>query len=209
MKISGIYKIINKTNRKYYIGSSKDIKYRWHKHKYSLNNQSHSNSHLQRAWVKYGSNNFDWIIIEKIPIENLLTVEQRYLNIAKSEKSKCYNSSFIAGKIEMTEEIKKKISLSLYGNKRRFGLSHTADTKTKISNSLKGKPKSEEWKIQTSKRLRGIAPKISNEARKRAGEKLRGRKRPAEMVKRMKISKIGTKRKYLPNGSFIMIRSLT
>lgn len=40
-KISGIYKIINKINGKYYVGSSKDIVTpnigRWYMHKYELN----------------------------------------------------------------------------------------------------------------------------------------------------------------------------
>src|SRR3989304_1436717 len=64
-KISGIYKIINKTNGKYYVGSSNDIIGRWFTHKSQLNRNNHCNPHLQRAWNKYGKDNFEFIIVEE------------------------------------------------------------------------------------------------------------------------------------------------
>lgn len=92
-KISGIYKIINKVNNKYYIGSSKNIDFRWKIHIRQLNNQKHHNEYLQRAWNKYGSDVFDFVIVENVSVENLLTVEQKYLNeISKSDN--CYNLIF-------------------------------------------------------------------------------------------------------------------
>ena len=91
----GVYKIVNKINGKYYVGSSNDIKCRWSGHKNKLNNNVHENSHLQRSWNKYGSNNFDFIIVEETLNDKLS--EQHYLDIAKNERKNCYNTSFIVG----------------------------------------------------------------------------------------------------------------
>ena len=49
-KISGIYKIINVKNEKYYIGSGFDVRIRWYRHRFHLNRNDHQNDYLQRAW---------------------------------------------------------------------------------------------------------------------------------------------------------------
>jgi group I intron endonuclease len=106
MKISGIYKIINKVNGKYYVGSSGDIETRWYDHKYNARRNIHKNSHFQSAWNKYGEHNFDFIVIEPIYRCNtdsnkkfskkLLLAEQKYLDVAKMEQQLAYNIYFIA-----------------------------------------------------------------------------------------------------------------
>ena len=78
--ISGIYKILNKETNDYYIGSSKNVHKRWTTHKNDLNKNNHHNSFLQRAWNKYGSENFIFEIVEKCDIELLLEKEQIYLD---------------------------------------------------------------------------------------------------------------------------------
>ena len=108
-KISGIYVIINKVNHKYYVGSSIDIDDRWYNHIWALNCDKHRNKHLQNAWNKYGENSFNFYIVEYIDINDLLVVEQKYLDYAKLQKEKVYNLSFIAGRIEMTDETREKI----------------------------------------------------------------------------------------------------
>ena len=55
---SGIYKITNKVNGKFYIGSSVDLKDRWRRHRSHLKNGSHVNTHLQRSYNKYGKEAF-------------------------------------------------------------------------------------------------------------------------------------------------------
>lgn len=61
--ITGIYKIENIINKKVYIGQSKNIPIRFSNHKYELNNNKHPNSHLQRAWNKYGKENFTFEVL--------------------------------------------------------------------------------------------------------------------------------------------------
>lgn len=64
MKTCGIYKITNKINGKLYIGQSVEIESRWTRHKRELNGFKHKNKHLERAWHKYGKENFTHEIIE-------------------------------------------------------------------------------------------------------------------------------------------------
>jgi group I intron endonuclease len=85
-KVSGIYKIVNKINGKYYVGSSKNIlgeNGRWSDHSNDLIKGKHYNQKLQRAWNKCGYLSFDFIIIQLSSLETLLQDEQYYLNIAK------------------------------------------------------------------------------------------------------------------------------
>lgn len=107
--VCGIYKIQNITNNKIYIGSSKNIKQRWQKHKALLRHKHHPNSHLLSAWKKYGEENFSFSIIEECDEKNLITREQYYIDTLKPE----YNETLIAGKVEMTNERRKKLSKSL------------------------------------------------------------------------------------------------
>ena len=61
----GIYMILNKNNGKIYIGQSIDAEYRMKKHKQQLTGNYHSNTHLQRAWNKYGEDAFEFNLLEK------------------------------------------------------------------------------------------------------------------------------------------------
>ena len=76
--ISGIYKIINKVNDKYYVGSSQNIMGlhgRCYDQIRKLNLNQHSNPHLQSAWNKYGKINFVFLIIEdNISLNNLVVI---------------------------------------------------------------------------------------------------------------------------------------
>ena len=134
-KISGIYKIVNKVNGKYYVGSSNDIHSRWYAHKHHLKHKKHWNAHLQKAYDKYGCENFIYLIIEtNIEHNCLLKVEQKHLDIAKLEKCRCYNIGFVAGRVEMTPEIRKKISLSSKGRiSPRKGIKWTDEQKLRMS----------------------------------------------------------------------------
>ena len=76
----GIYRIKNLINGKCYYGSSKQIEKRLKRHKRELKNNTHINSILQRAWNKYGENNFLFQIVEECDENILLEVEQKYLD---------------------------------------------------------------------------------------------------------------------------------
>lgn len=143
-KIKGIYKIINKINGKYYVGSSKDINERWHSHKYFLNKNCHKNDFLQNAWNKHGEENFEFVIIEhlsnNITQKTLLKIEQKYLDLANVEKYKCYNLSFKSTGGELSPYSKSKISTKNSGtNNGFFGKKHSNDSIIKMQEKRKSR----------------------------------------------------------------------
>jgi group I intron endonuclease len=152
MKISGIYKIINKVNGKYYVGSSYDIcGKRWTDHKYKLNKNIHTNPKLQHAWNKYGKNNFCFLIEEQVSPENLLVVEQYHLNLCKNNPDFNYNISYDA-------------------TAPMFGRKHTQETKQKMSKSHNFSPEDIE-----KMRLRRLGKKYSKETKQKMSEKASGK----------------------------------
>lgn len=106
--VSGIYKITNLVNGKIYVGSSCNIKRRWDEHKYELSHNTHSNGHLQKAYNKYGKNNFSYEIIEECDENDLLKREQYYLDILKpfTHTENGYNIQKIAGGTNKYSKVK-------------------------------------------------------------------------------------------------------
>jgi len=66
-----IYKVVNKTNNKIYIGQTKDLEQRKRNHKSDSFNTKSSGYLLpfHNAIRKYGWDNFEWTILEEIPEE--------------------------------------------------------------------------------------------------------------------------------------------
>lgn len=78
---SGIYKITNLINKKIYIGSAINFKSRKQNHFNKLKNNNHDNIYLQRAYNKYGKDNFKFEIIEFVELkENLIKREQFWID---------------------------------------------------------------------------------------------------------------------------------
>jgi len=82
---SGIYCLKNKINNKRYIGSSKNIYNRLHKHRCLLNKNKHENPYLQNAVNKYSLESFEVFILEFTEIEKLIEKEQFYINYFQPE----------------------------------------------------------------------------------------------------------------------------
>lgn len=78
--VSGIYTIKCKENNKMYLGSSVNISSRFRRHKADLRKNKHHCTYLQRAWNKYGEDKFTFETVEEVPKEELLDVEQMYLD---------------------------------------------------------------------------------------------------------------------------------
>lgn len=89
---SGIYKITSKFNGKIYIGCASNIRTRINGHLYNLRKGNHSNTYLQKAWFKYGENNFTFEIIEKCNIVDLHFKEHYWVTLLKClDRSIGYN----------------------------------------------------------------------------------------------------------------------
>jgi group I intron endonuclease len=80
MNNSGIYKIICLIDYKIYIGSAKNLDKRWRRHLNDLKSGKHINIHLQRAFNKYGIENFRFEILEICDYDSILQREQFYLD---------------------------------------------------------------------------------------------------------------------------------
>jgi group I intron endonuclease len=77
---SGIYAIINKINNKRYIGQSRHLEQRKEVHFQKLRLNKHINPHLQNAYNLYGAHNFEFIILQECPEEQLDYYEDYYIN---------------------------------------------------------------------------------------------------------------------------------
>ena len=125
MKICGIYLIINCVNGKIYIGSANDVVKRWEWHRKFLNDLCHHNIVLQRAWIKYGEDAFHFCVVEKCNKEDLLKIEQLWIDGGTD-----YNIHLTAGS--------------------PLGWKHTPESLAKISLASKGKKPSEETRKRMS-----------------------------------------------------------
>lgn len=80
--MTGVYKITNLINGDCYIGSSKDIAYRWKQHMTLYCKKGrHYQYHLYRAIRKYGIENFEFRILELCPEDNRIELEQKYYDM--------------------------------------------------------------------------------------------------------------------------------
>lgn len=106
---TGIYKITNIINNKFYIGSSHNLKSRKWQHFNCLKRNKHHCIKLQRSYNKYGKDNFIFEIIAKCPKEYLIKLEQFFLDTLKP----ILNSYLSASNYERTfntESLSKSIS---------------------------------------------------------------------------------------------------
>jgi group I intron endonuclease len=89
----GVYQIKNRSNGKSYIGSTTmSFAKRLEHHRCLLRGGKHKNKYLQRAWDKYGEDNFEFKILEVVDICCTLEIEQIYLNNCEN----CYNINPLA-----------------------------------------------------------------------------------------------------------------
>lgn len=173
-RVTGVYNITNKINNKIYIGSASDsILDRWSDHRSDLNLNRHANIHLQRAWNKYGEENFKFEILEECSSELCVSREQHYLDTIleaqeyiKGESScfliKGYNINPIATSrkgSKMSEESRKRMSNTKKGripwNKGKKLGPQPKETILKRANSNRGKTRNKETGDKISIALNG------------------------------------------------------
>jgi len=132
--ISCVYQITNISNKKFYIGSTKDFHKRKRDHRAKLNRKQHDNIHLQRSWNKHGSATFTFKIVEQTV--DLLPREQHYIDTLKPQ----YNiGKHACGGDNLTnhpdrEQIIKRRSATV----RQKHLQMSTEERQKLSDNMKG-----------------------------------------------------------------------
>jgi len=173
---TGIYKILNLKNGKYYVGSSNNITNRLRYYHYKdLTMNKHFNKHLQRAWNKYGEKCFRFYIVKGMSLsvtdKELLREEQKHLDSMSENRQRYYNQTFIAGKVEFTPAMRKKMSVRqkkwLKENGHpRLGTHPSKETLKRLSRSHLGIKLSEAAKRKISGR-KSVAHRPDVKAKKR------------------------------------------
>jgi group I intron endonuclease len=165
MTRTGIYEIRNAANGKRYIGSSQNVNNRLANHFSALRHDHHDNQHLQRAFNKHGESNFKARVLQECSIDQLLIIEQQYLD-QKPE----YNIAPFAGA-------------------GMRGMKQTESARKAMSEKLKGRVLTEDHKRRISEAHQGMSyGPLSEEHKKKIGEGNRGRKhRPESIAKMCKV----------------------
>lgn len=173
---SGVYKITNKVNGKFYIGSATNFYHRFYTHLWGLNNNKHYNKYLQKSWNKYGESSFKFEALATCPQEYLLKLEQWFIDNLKPS----YNLSKIAGSMKghvKSEEAKLKQRLKILGTKQ---------TKEHIQ-----------------KRFENRVFIITDEIRKNMSLAHKGKKRSKQSIEKQILKRSKKIDQYTANGKFI------
>jgi len=161
-----VYKIKNKINGKCYIGqTTRSIEWRWKKHQQT--------SHcilLSNAIKKYGKSNFEVkCVVRCSSIEEMNACEINCIKLFNTLSPHGYNLDS-GGKNKIpTAETKAKISKSIKGkNHPNFGKKHSKETKKRISEARMGIRPSKETrtKLSSLKKGRKITEKTREAIRK-------------------------------------------
>jgi group I intron endonuclease len=157
----GIYRIFLIGSDKTYIGLTKGFSGRKYQHIRILRLNNHFNFHLQRAFNKYGENNYRIELIEECDANELSEKEKHYIKIYDAFENG-YNLTTGGEKCNISEEVKKRIS------EKNKGKILKEETKQKLREINFGKKQSQETKNKISKYIKNRV--LTNEQIKKMSE---------------------------------------
>ena len=219
-----IYRIINVVTNDFYIGKTKhSISQRFRSHINTV--RRGSSSHLHRAIRKYGKQNFIVENIESVSPEQSLSEREIYWIAALQPHYNMTNggegalgrvispqtrkkmsdarkgvSPWNKGKTGVyTDETKERMKISWFGHNGKkpwnVGVSHTEETKHKISATRKGTSPTEEARRRMSLSKMGNTNALGS----------KNGPRSEEVKQKISLAKKGKVRKYRDDGSYYMV----
>ena len=162
----GIYGIHNLVNDKWYVGQAVNIRARWNVHRSLLTRNERESVHLLRAWNKYGSDAFEWVVLEECTPEQLNEREIAWIAQKDSYKNG-YNRTLGGGGIRgyhlseshrarLREATREKWADPEHRKKRlqaMHAVTESDDYRAKISEAGKKNWSDPEFKNQSLKRM--------------------------------------------------------
>ncbi|MEC3020616.1 GIY-YIG nuclease family protein [Bacillus cereus] len=147
----GIYTITNVENKKVYIGQSTNLEARENRHFWFLKQNRHPNDHLQKAFNKYGQDNFVFEIIEETTDTDLDKKEMYYISLLKSNNRKYGYNKESGGSLgkRHCEETRKMMS------ERQKKFANLPEQKKRVSEWAKNRKRSEKERKLHRERVQG------------------------------------------------------
>lgn len=192
MKFDGkgvIYKIINLTNGKFYVGSTIKPKDRFRTHRRKLRKGTHHCVHLQNAWNQCGEDNFVFRVVEVVDAPSELHVfEQRWLD-EHHGTPQCYNHAKYTDSsnrgVVRPESHRRRLSKALLRHYEAnphpmVGFKHSEESIALMRQNRAGIPVSEEKKEKL--RQANLGKRASAETRAKLSAMRKGRPKSPEHI---------------------------
>jgi len=199
MSYGYIYRLVNKSNGKIYVGQTCDLDRRYKEYIRLPRKSGNGQNKLKNAIKKYGIESFIFECVAKTSEEMLDEFEKYYIRTWDCISNGYNVEEGGRNQKRMSEETKKKLyehakkrvgSLNPnYGKRHTFdldtrkkmseskkGIRHSTESKQKMSNSQKGKIISEDTRRKISKSKKGISVVLSEDSKKSKSKKLSTRK---------------------------------
>ena len=125
--IEYIYCIVNRSNGRFYLGVTKDPKKRKREHWWLLNNDIRHSFVLQRAWDKYGADQFCFVVIDSIRARVAKFYEEYLMMNCKPDYNVASRSNY--------SRYKRIVTVQSANKSRKFTEQH----KENISKALTGR----------------------------------------------------------------------
>lgn len=205
-----IYKIVNKENGKFYIGSTIDQKKRKRRHFNELRNGKHHCLFLQRAYNKYGDDCFEFIPkeVEVVNEKGLRKLEERYIGYCWNS-GKLYNTSKKGSGGDLISYHPRNKEFrelqSIIANERYANMSD--DERQQLSESMKGEKNpnyGNRWNNEMRKKMsdywKGYYSEHDSILKGKTFEEIHGKEKANEL--KLKISECGKQRVGEKNGFY-------
>lgn len=177
--IRGVYTITCRVNGRRYVGSSANIRQRWHGHRSGLRRGKHECTGMQADWDEHGASAFEFRVIATARDPKLrLAAEQAGIDEAIAE-GLSYNICPTAGSslgLKHTAETRQRMTqaaLAAWQEGRREVYPGLRERMAELGHARKGKPASPEARARLLVAITGRP--VSEETRRKMSEAQKGR----------------------------------